>query len=120
MEERPSSLRWLLLGAALLLFYYVGWPLFSGKNTKSDVQPLGGIVDETSQPDDKRTQQDTCKLGGTGFRAELTTKGGSLRHLWLDNPKYRQEKDGQAQQADLVTPGLKEAHLPLRTDLRAP
>src|SRR5437762_2703351 len=105
MEERPSSLRWLLLGAAALLFYYVGWPLISGKAGKVDVQPLAGIVDDLAPPADKRAEEQICPLAGPRFHAELTTKGGSLRHVYLDDPKYHQDKAGQAQQMDLVTAG---------------
>lgn len=116
--ERASLIRWLLIGAAVFLFMQYGLPLFTGGGKEAAKQPLALV--ETTAPAE-RTEAATCKIEGNRFRAELTTKGGSLAHAWMTDEKYLEAPhDGEAQKPiDLVTTQLQE-YLPLRTDFRVP
>jgi YidC/Oxa1 family membrane protein insertase len=104
--------RWLLLGAAVLLFVMYGWPAITGKSGKSDVQPLG-FRDDTAA--EKGADEQLCNITGPRFHAALTTKGGALRHYRLDDAKYQHN----GKPTDLVTTTVP-SRLPLRTDLRTP
>lgn len=117
--ERASLIRWLLIGAAVFLFMQYGLPLFTGGGGKDAAkQPLNLV--ETTAPSE-RTEATTCNIEGNRFRAELTSKGGALKHAWMTDDKYTKSvEDGEAQQPiDLVTTQLQQ-YLPLRTDFRVP
>jgi YidC/Oxa1 family membrane protein insertase len=101
----------LLIGAAIFLFLQVGWPWLTGKNGAGERQPLGGLRDDVAA--EKQAEEKICDLAGPRFRAQLTSKGGALKHAWMDDAKY--QKDGKP--IDLVTT-WRPARLPLRTDLR--
>jgi YidC/Oxa1 family membrane protein insertase len=110
--ERGNILKWLFIGLAILLFFQFGMPLISGKGG-DEVQPY--VVD-TQAPSD-RTAEEVCVIETERFKAELSSRGGSLRHLWLTQPKYQVSKNGTKGPVDLVTTTL-ESRMPLRTDLR--
>ncbi len=116
MEEQKGGSgisRWLLIGAAVFLFWSVGRPLLMG-NSATDKQPLQGLSDALAPATATRAAEQVCTIQGDRFKADLSTRGGSLRHFVLADPKY--SKDGTPM--DLVTPRLSEDHMPLRTDLR--
>lgn len=109
--ERGSIVKWVFLGLAVLLFVQIGVPaIFGSKATEK--QPLL-INDATTAVE--RAPESMCEIEGVRFRAELSTRGGSLRHFYLTDTKY--SKNGAP--IDLVTTTLEERS-PLRTDLRAP
>ncbi len=116
MEERPNMTRWLLLGAAILLFVMYGWPAITGKTTTSELQADHGYVDFRVEPE-RRVPEETCAIDGPHFHADLTTVGAALRHLYITDPKYQQDSEGK--KIDLAK-DLQDWHLPLRTVLRAP
>jgi len=114
--ERTSIVRWLLMGLAIFLFVQFGLPLITG-DKKAELQPLAGIVDNTAPPPDQRTDEALCEIKTERFKAEVSTKGASLKHFWLLGDKYVDLETGQPE--DLVTTS-DEARMPLRTDLRSP
>jgi YidC/Oxa1 family membrane protein insertase len=115
--ERGSILRLLLIGLGLFLFMQWGWPALTGKGHGSDErQPLGAA--DWSMPA-VRAPERFCSIKGDRFEAELSTRGASLRHLWLTDAKYSRSGKG-GDPIDLVTPSLREFRSPLRTDLVAP
>src|SRR5262245_11458604 len=108
-----SVLKWLALGLALFLFLRFGWPLISGSSGDVERQPV--VADTSAPADDARAAEQTCEIHGQRFDADLSTRGGSLRHDKMLDRKYRHD-DGQPM--DVVTTTL-ESRSPLRTDLRA-
>lgn len=109
--ERSSIAKWLFLGLAVFLFIQIGVPAIFG--SKSDQKQPLVINDATSAVE--RSPEETCEIEGTRFRAQLSTRGGSLRHFWLTDAKY--QKEGAS--IDLVTT-TREERSPLRTDLHIP
>src|ERR1700733_4494515 len=79
--ERGSITRWLLFGLAIFLLFTYGRKAIFPSSKASDAQPWGGINDATPQPAPQPEQ--LCSLDGLRFKADLSTRGASLRHLWL-------------------------------------
>ncbi|MBW2456807.1 MAG: membrane protein insertase YidC, partial [Deltaproteobacteria bacterium] len=119
--ERGSLVRWLLIGVAVFLFIQFVWPAITGKDEggESQLQPLAGIIDNTAPPEAERTGEVTCAIDGNRFRAELTSKGGALKHVWMKDGKYAQSVDEKSEPIDLVTTTA-QSRMSLRTDLREP
>ncbi|WP_437784131.1 membrane protein insertase YidC [Sorangium sp. So ce1097] len=112
--ERSNIAKWLFLGLAIILFIQFGQPLLFG-NAEEQLQPLD--VNDSTAPAE-RAPEEACVIDGPRFKAELSTRGGSLRHLWMTDPKYA-TGNGDPRPMDLVTTSL-ESRMPLRTDLRLP
>lgn len=112
--ERGNIIKWLFLGLAIMLFFQFGQPLLFGSST-DERQPFGDLRDDTHAVE--RAPEQACTVEGDRFKAELSSRGGSLRHLWLTDPRYRDKQTEQP--IDLVTTSL-ESRMPLRTDLRIP
>ena len=105
--ERSSLVRWLLIGAALFLFFQFGYPLIAGDSagTGSKLQPLAGIVDNTAP--EERAAETFCDIKGSLFKVQLTSRGGVLKHAWLEGARY---KDDDGKPIDLVTTTLDTCH----------
>lgn len=114
MEQRGSTLKWLLLGLALFLFIQVGWPKIFGSNA-DEKQPLSGLIDNLAPKE--RAPEETCVIEGARFSAELSTRGASLRHFKMSDHKYAAKSAGSSEPMDLVST-TREDRMPLRTDLR--
>ncbi|WP_437552349.1 membrane protein insertase YidC [Sorangium sp. So ce327] len=112
--ERSNIAKWLFLGLAIILFFQFGKPLLFGEGAPQ-LQPLD--VNDSTAPAE-RAPAETCVIDGDRFKAELSTQGGSLRHLWMTDPKYT-TGNGERRPMDLVTTSL-ESRMPLRTDLHLP
>ncbi len=103
----------------MFLFMQYGLPLFTGEQgSAAEQQPLNLV--ETTSPAE-RIVETTCKIEGNRFRAELTSKGGALKHAWMTDDKYTTSVDTKApkEPIDLVTTQL-QAVMPLRTNFRVP
>src|SRR5689334_7049007 len=111
--ERGSITKWLLLAVAIFVALQFGPKLF-GKVGAADVQPLT-VNDQLAPAPEQRPGEELCTIDGGLFRAELSTKGGSLKHFVLTDQRYAH--DGRP--LDLVTTS-RESRMPLRTDLRFP
>ena len=108
--ERGGLARWLLLGVAA--FFMV--TLFTKQcshNKSAEQQPLA--YDDTRAPAQRAPEQ-TCEVRTDLFRAELTTRGASLKHFELLAPKYRRNGVG----VDLSTTPDQESYHQLRFDWR--
>jgi YidC/Oxa1 family membrane protein insertase len=117
--DRSSLTRWIFIGLAAFLFFQYGLPVLSGdKGKEATKQPLGP-PDDSAPPADGRPAEQLCKLNGPRFRSVLSSKGGVLKHVWMEGKKYLIEKDGTKQPIDLVTT-WKASRMPLRTNLRVP
>jgi YidC/Oxa1 family membrane protein insertase len=123
-----------------MLFMQFGYPAIFGSGS-TEVQPIG--IAQTSPPE--RAPEQTCSVTAEGslFVAELSSRGASLRHValtepkysWKTNDKYLQEAPtkfrmeanplktpvggGDRVPIDLVTT-TREDVMPLRTDFRSP
>ena len=138
--ERGNIVKWVFFGLAIMLFMQFGWPAISGSGS-GELQPIG-IVPKAPP---ERAPEQMCAITAEGslFVAELSTRGASLRHVALTEPKYSHKaNDEKLQEApakyrreanpmqtpaggegrppiDLVTT-TREDVMPLRTDLRSP
>ncbi|WP_437337712.1 membrane protein insertase YidC [Sorangium sp. So ce394] len=112
--ERSNIAKWLFLGLAIILFIQFGKPLLFGESAEQ-LQPLD--VNDSTAPAE-RAPAEACVIDGDRFKAELSTRGGSVRHIWMTDPKYT-TGNGERRPMDLVTTSL-ESRMPLRTDLRLP
>jgi YidC/Oxa1 family membrane protein insertase len=138
--ERGSILKWVFFGLAIMLFMQFGWPAIFGSGS-TEVQPIGIV--QTAPPE--RAPEQICSITAEGslFVAELSSRGASLRHValtepkysWKTNDKYLQEAPtkfrmeanplktpvggGDRVPIDLVTT-TREDVMPLRTDFRSP
>jgi YidC/Oxa1 family membrane protein insertase len=114
--DRSRILRWLLLAAGAFLLVQFVLPYFGiGGGAKTETTHAFKLND-TKAPAD-RAPEELCTLEGSRFKAELSTRGGSLRHFWLTDRKYTTTGKADAPPIDLVTTSL-ESRMPLRTDLR--
>lgn len=115
--ERGSIVKWLLFAAAIFMVIQFGLPLFGiGGKGKTELQPWSGPDFSFAQ---NRPPEEMCTIEGPQFKAELSSRGGSLRHFAITSPhpKYIDTKTGQA--IDMVSTTLEE-RMPLRTNLRLP
>ena len=111
--ESGSITKWLLLALAAVLFFSVGLPKLTGSGS-SNRKPYAGLNDMTAPPAAERAAApESCVIDGGRFKAELSTRGGSLQHLILTDARWG--TDGKSM--DLVTT-TREGRMPLRTDLR--
>lgn len=104
--ERGSTIKWIFFAIAALLFVKYGWPLITG--SADDKQPT--LSAWTAPKPEDRSPETTCPLGGPRFETELSSLGGSLRHVKLLDERYQQ---------DLVTTRFENTS-PLRTVITAP
>jgi len=140
--ERSSIIKWVFFGLAIMLFMQFGWPAIFGSGS-GELQPIG--VAPTAPAPASRAPEEFCSIKGEGslFVAELSSRGASLRHVALTEPKYSWKSDdknikdppgkfrleanpmkepvasGDRVPIDLVTTTREEV-MPLRTDLRSP
>lgn len=111
--ERGSITKWLLLAFAAVLFFSVGLPKLTGGGA-SHLKPFAGLNDMTTPPAAERAAAPAiCTIDGGLFKAELSTQGASLQHMFLTDGRWG--TDGKPM--DLVTT-TREGRMPLRTDLR--
>jgi len=117
--DRGSLAKWLLLGAALVMFFIYGLPLITGTGSGAEArQPLSSINDKIGPAGD-RPEEKTCSLKGPRFTAEVSSRGASLRHLRMTDAKYSLGVGRPDTRHDLVSTSV-ESRMPLRTDLRLP
>ncbi|MEZ4219825.1 MAG: membrane protein insertase YidC [Polyangiaceae bacterium] len=82
--ERSGLSRWLLLGLLALVGFTL-LPKFFGEKS-SDTQPL---QNESAVFPKHRPAERLCDIWGPRFRAQVSTRGGALRHFELTTAKYR-------------------------------
>jgi YidC/Oxa1 family membrane protein insertase len=82
-----SVLRFILLAVAgLLILNY-----FTGDKSQGESTP---IAKEEQRTPDQRAPYQYCEIKTEHFRAQLTTRGATLKHFYLLAPKY--QKNGEA------------------------
>src|SRR5262245_54728884 len=79
--ERGSITKWLFVALAIFLVIQYApkalWPKKAGDH------PAWSIRDEATAPAESRPAEETCTIDAPRFKAELSTRGASLRHLTL-------------------------------------
>lgn len=80
--ERGSTLRWVLLGLAVFLFFTYGKDLIFGGSAQRQPTPIADVEPK------ERAPEKICTLDGQRFQAELTTRSASLAHFYITDPKY--------------------------------
>ncbi len=119
--DRSSITKWLLLGLAIFLFWQYGRKAIGIGPTANEHQPINIFADVSAPA--ARIDEQLCQLETGDFKAELSTRGASLRHLTLKGANYYQTNEknqyDRTGTMDLVTT-TSEARMPLRTDLRDP
>lgn len=95
--DRGNLGRWLLIAAGVFLLFNFLPQLFGGGGSaeRQPLRPEGDRVPALAS----RPPERFCDLYGPGFRAQLSTRGASLRHFQLLTAKYR--RDGRP--IDLAT-----------------
>jgi hypothetical protein len=92
--DRSSFARVALIAAALLLFWVYGLPLLRGKSDTVQAVPAEtyvnapGFVPPGQQVAVTPPEGTLCKIKGSRFDAELSTRGAALTHLYLRDPQY--------------------------------
>jgi len=104
------------LGLGIFLVIQFGLPKITGGDGPR-FQPLGKEGTAALSP---RPAEGVCKLTGNRYKAELSTQGGTVKHLWLDGAKYTTDGKPTSPPMDLVTTPDVEARRPLHTELKAP
>ena len=97
--DRNTLLRWVVIAAAILLFWKFGMPLISGKKDAGPQLPQevyvnapGFVPDRVDpqagdQPNDPK-EGEICKITGNRFVAELSSRGAAITHFMLHDPQY--------------------------------
>jgi YidC/Oxa1 family membrane protein insertase len=102
--DKNTLLRWVIIAASMLLFWKFGMPLITGK-TEGVTQPIPAETyvnapDFTADALDPRPanadpnaplvppEGQICKLKGSHFNAELSTRGAGITHFYLTDPQY--------------------------------
>lgn len=127
--DRNSVLRWVVIAAALLLFWKFGMPLFSGSKEKGQQVPPetytnapGFVPDDLDPPAEpggapnKPEEGELCTIKGARFEATLSSRGAALTHFVLRDAQYATGVNG----FDLSTTPDKERWRSLRTLFRGP
>ena len=108
--ERGGLARWLLLGIAAFFMVTV-FTKQCGKGEDAPQQPL--VFDDSRVPKQRAPEQ-SCEVKTPLFRAELTSRGASVKHFELTTDKYRKEGVG----IDLSTTPDHQSYRQLRFDWR--
>jgi YidC/Oxa1 family membrane protein insertase len=113
--DRSTLVRWLVI-AGVMLAVMKFWPMLTGHGG-SEPQPIGeekytdapGFVGDSvdapppgqSEPN-KPAEGAICKIQGTRFVAELSSRGAALQHFYLTDPQYKgTEADDMSTTPDL-------------------
>jgi YidC/Oxa1 family membrane protein insertase len=127
--DRNSVLRWVVIAAAILLFWKFGMPLISGSNDKGQMVPteayanapgfVPDAVDPPVNPNEinKPAEGELCTVKGTRFDATLSTRGAALTHVNLRDAQYADAPGGSY---DISSTPDQERWRSLRTLFRSP
>jgi YidC/Oxa1 family membrane protein insertase len=115
--DRNATLRLLAIGGAVFLFFMFVMPKLTGSGS-TELQPLQG-TEGTAAPKERAPEQ-ICALKGDRYKAELSSQGAALKHMWLEGAKYTVDGRPTSAAMDLVTTPDVEARRPLRVELRYP
>ncbi len=127
--DRSTIVRWVVIAVAVIVFWKWGMPLLSGKGGGDSVQnvPADRYTTAPEFPPDEIDKQtgdlidpaapkwgEACKVRGARFEATLSTRGASLTHFKLLDPRY-----AGSESADMsTTPGVERLRS-LRTTFRS-
>jgi YidC/Oxa1 family membrane protein insertase len=102
--DRSSVLRWLFIGLLAIAFWKWGPQLLGSKSGSEQALPVETYINapdfipdavdppgETNKPW-QPPEGELCTIKGNRFEAELSSRGASLRHLLLTDPKYAQSE----------------------------
>ncbi len=120
--DRSSILRSLAIAGVITLLLYFGFTKFVGGDHEKLVPPTAELFrapEGRAAPTAKKAPETLCSLKGNRFKAVATTRGASLEHLTLDDPKYQEhgkpldlvttpDVEYQALRIDLSSPGAKD------------
>jgi YidC/Oxa1 family membrane protein insertase len=109
--DRNSLVRLLFIAGAVFLAMSVLPQFFGhGSEARQPLQPETVVLPSAQS----RPPERVCDLWGPGFHAQVSTRGGGLKHFWLLDAKYK--KDGKP--IDLSTTPDIELYRQLRFQFR--
>jgi YidC/Oxa1 family membrane protein insertase len=109
--DRSSFIRLLFIAGLVFLAMSVLPKFFgSGSEGRQPLQPEGVVLPKA----ETRPPEKLCDLWGPSFHAQVSTRGGGLKHFYLTEAKYK--KDGRP--IDLSTTPDLELHRQLRFQFR--
>jgi YidC/Oxa1 family membrane protein insertase len=95
--ERSTILRWIIIAVAIWLAWtYLPKFWGGGEGGTSALQPIGR--ESTCSPvapcaPEHRAEQETlCDIQGVRYKAQLSSRGASLKHFWLEGDRYQYNK----------------------------
>jgi YidC/Oxa1 family membrane protein insertase len=109
--ERGALARWVLWGLAAFFLVTFVFPRACGRGGDGSEQPLYA---EGQRETPGAGAERLCDLWGDQFRAQISTRGASVRHFYLTSAKYT--KKGQP--IDLATTPDQPYYQQLRVDFR--
>jgi YidC/Oxa1 family membrane protein insertase len=98
--DRSSVLRWLVIAAAIFLFWKFGMPLIGGNTDKVQKLPdetytnapgfVPDVFDPPVTPNEPNAppEGEVCKIQGNRFDALLSSRGAGVTHLYLREAQY--------------------------------
>lgn len=126
--DRNRLLSWLVIGAAIFLFFQYGMPLISGKKDKGQLLPpetyvnapgfAADVLDPPTSANEPNApvEGELCVVKGVRFDATLSARGAGLVHLNLRDAQYADAPGGSL---DLSSTPDHERWRSLRTLLRS-
>jgi YidC/Oxa1 family membrane protein insertase len=111
MDSGKSVLRWLTIGLLVFFAMQFGPRLFGKGGSSATLQPLRA---EGTEQRETRQPEQLCSLWTESFRADLSSRGASLKHFALLAAKYRRH----GAPIDLSTTPDVELRRQLRVNLR--
>lgn len=104
--DRNRLLSWLVIGAAIFLFFQYGMPLITGHKDKGQALPaetysngpgfVGDVLDPpvSANEPNKPLEGELCVVKGVRFDATLSSRGAAIKHLNLRDAQYADAPGG--------------------------
>jgi YidC/Oxa1 family membrane protein insertase len=94
--DRNTIIRWVVIAAAIILFWKCGLPLITGKSGESPQAELSEkyvnhpdfVPDQVDDGKSSPPEGQLCTINGNKFVAEMSSRGAAIKHFKLLEEKY--------------------------------